>query len=148
MKRVSLLVSMMLIASMVLAACGGGGGGGPSAAARDWFAAFSEFNFDRVKELTCSSQQAALDSALGAISGAGADFDLSQMAELIDIDFSGLNFAESNVTGDSATVDISGKLKVSFLGQSQEEDLTQSVPMVNENGWKVCTTEFGGLPTE
>lgn len=147
MKRVSIVVSVMLITSMILAACGGGGGG-PSAAAKDWFSAFSEFNFDRVKELTCASQQDALDTALGAITGAGAGVDLQQLAELIDIDFSGLNFAESNVTASDATVNISGKLKVSFLGQAQEQDMAQTVPMVNENGWKVCTTEFSGLPTQ
>lgn len=140
MKRNLQLGSMVLVVLAVVAACGGGGG--PANTARDWFAAISSFDFNRVKELTCSEQQGALDQALGLFDGAGEDFDLSALGELFEIDTSGLQFTESNVTETSANVQISGKLKITIFGQSEEQDVDQSVPMVNEGGWKVCSSDF------
>ncbi len=142
MNRKLTTASVVLIAAVVLAACGGGAGGSPSGAAKAWFEAFTQFDMAKMKDLTCASEQASIDDALSGLGGEG--FDLEAMKELFQIDASGLNFQDQNVSGNDATVRVSGKLKVSVFGQSQEEDVDEEIPMVNEGGaWKVCT---GGVP--
>ena len=147
MKRVSLLVSLMLVASIVLAACGGAGGGGsPSATAKSWIEALTKFDFAAVKNLTCESQRAAIDSIQSSLESSTGGVDLSELLAQMKFDLSGLTFAESNVSGNAATVTVSGKMKVTVFGIDQEQDFdSQAVEMVNESGWKVCSNELTGL---
>ncbi len=144
MKRTWTVVSIALVASVVVTACGGGSGGGAAvAAAKSWFEAFAQLDLNRVKELTCESEKAAVDAALGLLAG-GGEIDVEAMKDLFQIDVSGLTYAETSVSGNSATVHISGLIKVSALGQSQDQDVDEDVPLVNEGGaWKVCQA---GLP--
>jgi hypothetical protein len=72
-----------------------------------------------------------------------------QMSEYIKVDLSGVKFT-ADVSGDTATVRASGKMKieVSLLGQTktQEQSLEGLPPvrMVREGGtWKICDTVGG-----
>jgi len=145
MKRISLVVSVVLVASVVMGACGGAGGGGAAGVAKAWFEAFSQLDLNKVKDLTCDEQKASLEQAFALLGGTGSDTDLEALKELLQIDVSGLKYEEKNVSGSTATVHISGVLKVSAFGQSQEQDINEDVPVVNEGGaWKVCTASLPG----
>jgi hypothetical protein len=146
MKRVSLMVSVVMMAAVVLSACGGGAaGGGAAAAAKAWFEAFSQLDMAKVTDLTCEQQKQTIQESL-AFLGGGGDVDLNQLKELFKIDVSGLTFTEKSVTGNTAVVTVSGKMKVEAFGQSQEQDVNnEDLPMVNEGGaWKVCAASLPG----
>lgn len=147
MKRLSVVMIVVIVLSSVLTACGGGGGGagGAAAAAKSFFDALTQLDFAKMKDMTCEAQKATMDQAAQAMSALG---DASQLKELMKIDTSGLKFEEKSMSGNNATVVVSGKMKVEAMGQSQEQDMNnQEIPMVNEGGaWKVC--EAGGLPIQ
>jgi hypothetical protein len=146
MKRLSVVMIVVIVLGLLLSACGGGGGGaGPAAAAKSFFDAFTQLDFAKMKDLTCEAQKATMDEAAKAMSVAG---DAAALKELIKIDTSGLKFEEKSVSGNNATVVITGKMKMEAFGQTQEQDLnSQELPMVNEGGaWKVCAA--GGLPIQ
>ena len=141
MKRNVSLVTLVLIAAVVLSACGGAAGGSPAAAAKAWFDAFTQFDFNRMKDLTCEKEKATIEQGLSSLTSLG---DVSQLKELLKIDVSGLKYEDKGVSGNSATVHISGNLRMEAFGQSQEQPIDEDVPMVNEGGgWKVCA---GNLP--
>ena len=145
MKRISLVVSVVLVASVVMGACGGAGGAGAAGAAKAWFEAFSQLDLNKVKDLTCDKEKASLEQAFAFLGGTGSDTDLEALKELFQIDVAGLKYEEKNVSGSTATVYISGVLKVSALGQAQEQNIDEDVPVVNEGGtWKVCAASLPG----
>ena len=145
MKRLSVVMIVVIVLSALLTACGGGGGAGPAAAAKSFFDAFTQLDFAKMKDLTCEAQKATMDEAAQAMSALG---DSAALKELLKIDTSGLKYEEKSVSGDKATVVVTGKLKLEAFGQSQEQDLNgEELPMVMEGGaWKVCAA--GGLPIQ
>ena len=141
MKRMSVVVSMALLAAVVVSACGGGGGA--ASAAQAWFQAFSQLDIAKIKDLTCEAQKASIEDAFSVLGSSGAA-DMEALRQLFKIDVSGLKYEEKSVSGSQATVRISGKFKLEAFGQSQEQELDEEVPVVNEGGaWKVCAS---GLP--
>jgi hypothetical protein len=82
-----------------------------------------------LKDLTCAAQHeslAGVAGVLGSLEGGG-------------LDLSGLSFKTTEQSGDTASVQVTGKLKVTLLGQALEEDIDEAMPMVKEDGkWKVC----------
>lgn len=146
MKRLSVVMIIVIVLSALLTACGGGGGaGGAAAAAKSFFDALAQLDFAKMKDLTCDAQKASLDQAAQAMSALG---DASALKELMKIDTSGLKFEEKSMSGDKATVVVSGKMTVEAFGQSEEQEVNnEELPMVNEGGaWKVCGA--GGLPIQ
>jgi hypothetical protein len=146
MKRLSVVMIVVIVLSSLLTACGGGGGGaGPAAAAKSFFDAFTQLDFAKMKDLTCEAQKSTMDEAAQAMSALG---DPAALKELLKIDTSGLKYEEKSVSGDNATVVVSGKMKVEAMGQSQEQEMNnEELPMVKEGGaWKVCAA--GGLPIQ
>jgi hypothetical protein len=126
-----------LLAALLLAACGGaassgGGGGGASPAdvARQFFQVAFSGEGD-IAPLVCSasaSQVEAMKDSLTQVAASGAEVDVS-----------GLTFTPQNVSGDTAEVVVGGKIKITVAGTEQELDFPeQTIPMRNENGWKVC----------
>ena len=146
MRRIGLIISLAFIASIAAAACGGGAGGGgegATAAAKSWFEAYAQLDLSKVKELTCDKEKQEIEKAL-ALLGGGGELSAEALKDLFTIDVSGLKYEEKGANSSSATVHISGPLKVSVLGESQDEAVDQDVPLVNEGGaWKVC---MSGLP--
>ena len=144
MKRTSVLVSMVLVAAVVLSACGGGGSGA-AGAAQAWFQAFAQLDVAKIKDLTCDQQKAAMEEAFSFLGGSSGNVDIDALKQLFKIDASGLKFEQKSVSGNQATVHVSGKLKVEAFGQTQEQELDEDVPVVNEGGaWKVCASNLPG----
>ena len=144
MKRLSLVTVLVVVASLVLTACGGGGAGGNAVGAvKSWFEALSSLDLQKVVALTCEKERPTVEESFSFLSGSGTD--LEALKQLFTIDASGLKYEDKGVSGNTATVHISGKLKVSAFGQSQEQDIDEDVPVVNEGGaWKVCATSVPG----
>lgn len=129
----------LIVFALLLAACGGGGGGGsttsgtPADAAKGFMEAFASLNADTMKTYLCSAQASSADALSGSFAPEGVE---------ITIDASGLTYTVSNETADSATVTITGNLKVTTAGVAQDLPVDQvfpEFPMSKENGaWKVC----------
>ena len=127
MKRALLVVTVFLV--VLMTACGGGGGA-PDQAARQWFEALAKGDQDAMQNLTCADSQSSVTDAIGA---------LASMAGSVKIDISGLSFKTTEESGDTASVQVTGNIKVELLGQSAEEPIDEAMPMVKEGGnWKVC----------
>jgi Domain of unknown function (DUF4878) len=146
MKRLSVVLIAVIVLSALLTACGGGGGaGGAAAAAKSFFDAFSQLDFAKMKDLTCDAQKSTMDQATQSMSALG---DAAALKDLLKIDTSGLKFEEKSVSGDKASVVVTGKMKIEAFGQSEEQEVSgEELPMVKEGGaWKVCGS--GGLPIQ
>ena len=86
-----------------------------------------------------------MDEAFSVLGGSSGNVDIDALKQLFKIDVSGLKYEQKSVSGTQATVHISGKLKLEAFGQSQEQDLDEDVPVVNEGGaWKVCASSLPG----
>jgi ketosteroid isomerase-like protein len=139
MKRTSLLTVLIAALALVLSACGNSGnsgntstsGGDPAAAAKAFFEAL--YGGSASDALFCKAGgaevKAALDQSKQAITASGAKIDVS-----------GLKYEAANQSGDSADVKVSGKLKMTVAGTTNEVDYTAlTLKMKNEDGgWKVC----------
>ena len=128
MKRALSVVTLVLV--ILMAACGGGGGGSPEQAAKQWFDALAKGDENTLKALTCAAQQEQVTGATGL---------LATLGEGAGLDLSGLSYKTTEQNGDTASVQVTGKLKVTLLGQAVEEDIDEAMPMVKEDGkWKMC----------
>jgi len=131
------ILVVSLLAALLLAACGGGassGGGGGGASPEDVARQFFQVAFSGegdIAPLVCSAAAAqveAMKESLTQVAASGAEVDVS-----------GLTFTPQNVSGDTAEVVVGGKIKITVAGTEQELDFPeQTIPMRNENGWKVC----------
>ncbi|MBC8170126.1 MAG: hypothetical protein H7X77_00570 [Anaerolineae bacterium] len=136
MKKFVGVISVLLLA-MVLAACGGGGSstsGTPADAAKGFMDAFAALDVEKMKSFLCTAQAAAADGLATGFGEAGTEAKL---------DASGLTYAVSNETADSATVTISGNIKAEVAGTSTDLPATSMFPdglvITKESGaWKVC----------
>ena len=145
MRMVVATVSLVLV--FILSACGGnagggggtsggntsGGGGSPADAAKAFFDAL--FSGGAIDQYVCKSNAAAVDGLKQGVN----TMKTSLAATGAKIDISGLKFEASNVSGDSADVKVSGKLKTTANGNSMDTDYPPAtLKMKNESGWKVC----------
>jgi hypothetical protein len=127
MKRALSVVTVILV--ILMAACGGGGGGSPEKTAQQWFDALAKGDQNTLKDLTCAAQQDTLTGVAGLLGG----------LESGALDTSGLTFKTTSQSGDTASVQVTGKLKVTLLGQSVDQDIDEAIPLVKEGGkWVVC----------
>ncbi|HEX2618730.1 MAG TPA: hypothetical protein VHL11_01250 [Phototrophicaceae bacterium] len=104
------------------------------AAAKGFMDAFAALDADKMKVYLCSAQAAAADGLAVGLSQAGTD---------VNLDASGLTYTAEESDG-TATVTITGKLKIEIAEQSVDTDITAlfpdgKLPMIKEDGrWKVC----------
>lgn len=135
-------ILLLFVLALALTACGGGGGGGggggttgsPEDGAKAFFEAVFAGTGD-VAATLCTTNQAMTD----AIKQGMETLKTTLTAAGGEIDVSGLTYAKTSESGDTAVVTVAGKMKVSVSGVSQEVDFPESpVQMKNENGWKVC----------
>ncbi len=140
--KFAVLVSTILL-SIVLTACGGnapassGGGGDPVKAAKDFMAA--AFGGSDVKPFICTSNAAAAEAMTKSFDA----MKTSMAATGGKITTDKLTFTAGEVKGDTATVNVGGKLTVTVNGTAQDVDFGggQAAPVTlkNEGGnWKVC----------
>lgn len=136
MKQFTRMISLVVLAAL-LAACGGGGGGGGMSmtdAAKQFLEATFKQDKDKALAVVCAAYKTAAEATFSA--GAAA-------AGAAEVDLSGVTFTVAKESGDTGEVAVSGKIKITVAGQSQEMDLAQmgtmtNLPMKNESGWKVC----------
>ena len=130
-------VSRLVMVWLTLSACGNGTASAADTV-RTWYESISRLDLTRVLDLTCEKQRSALEQALRALGG-GTQVDLEALREEFQIDVSGLTYEEQSATEETATVRISGTLKVSASGHTQQQAVDQDVPVVVESGvWRVC----------
>jgi len=127
MKRALSVVTVFVV--ILMAACSGGGDS-PDQAAKQWFEALAKGDVKALKDLTCAAQQEQITGATGLLAtlGQGAGLDLS-----------GMSYKTTAQDGDTASVQVTGKLKVTLVGEAVEEEIDEAMPMVKEDGkWKMC----------
>lgn len=143
-RKSRLYVVVLPLIVFLLAACGGGGGGNtttnnssagsPADAVKGFFDAV--FAGEDVTALICTSnaEQAAaiaqgMETMRETLTSSGAE-----------IDTSGLTYTVKSESGDTAEVEVSGNIKVTVSGVSQDQPYPAvPVPVRNEGGtWKVC----------
>jgi PBP1b-binding outer membrane lipoprotein LpoB len=140
------IVAVLMLA-LVLAACGGGtpavaatqapavSAETPESVAKTFVEATFSGNIDSAKTVVCAAMAAELTDEAAAA--------MSAMAEA-EMDFSGLTFTASDVTDTTATVTVSGILKMTMAGVTQDMDFSDmgpgaAFPLVKEGGArKVC----------
>jgi hypothetical protein len=138
--RYKRILFLSLLAILLLAACGGGassggggaqsGGAGPADVARQFFEIAFSGEGD-IAPLVCSAASGdvqAMREGLTQVAASGAEVDVS-----------GLTYTAQNESGDTAEVVVGGTIKITINGTEQQLDFPeQTIPMRNENGWKVC----------
>jgi hypothetical protein len=146
MKKVKLLAIALLVGGATVGC--GLLGDSPEAGARDIMNSMVSGNFDQIKGRVCSAKQGEIkDEQLKE-----AKEQFKQVADKVKIDTSGVNFS-SEVNGDTATVTVSGKIKVEAEGNSTELSIEKApaelrkFKMVKEGGsWKICPDTNFNLP--
>lgn len=125
--------------ALALAACGGSGEGSPATAARAWYEAISRLDLQAVARLTCAQERASVERSIEQLGPSGSETNLQTLKEVFQIDVSGVSYEERSVDGNAASVRITGVLKATASGQTQERTIDAEVPVVKEEGaWKVC----------
>ncbi len=116
----------------------------PEKAAKEVMESIFAADIDRLKGRICSARSAEL---LKQSENQIKVF--KEVMKLAKVDLSGVSFT-ADISGDTATVKTSGKMKieVSFAGQTQTQeqslDNTPPIKLIKEGGtWKICDT-FGG----
>ncbi len=132
------IIALVLVLS--LAACGGGaasntgGGGSMTDAAKQFIEATFKADKDAWVAVACEAIKGQADQAFTGSTG---------MPEGVTYDFSALKYEVKEESGDTGKVGISGVMKLTVAGQTQELDFASNplaeVPMKREGGnWKVC----------
>ncbi|HLF26058.1 MAG TPA: hypothetical protein VJG32_06970 [Anaerolineae bacterium] len=135
-KRVKVSVSLWFSIVIVLAGCATEPLG-PADTTKAWFDAIAQLNLARVKELTCTSDIQAVETALASSGGLGSEVDLSELNAQLEVDVSDLTFEQQSAGDEAAVVRVAGNLG----GQPIE----QEIGLLNEDGvWKVCTSSLPG----
>lgn len=141
MKRILALVLVaVFVCSLFVSGCGGGsssGGNTPDGAAKDFYTGLMEGNESMVKAVVCDKMKNdkttwdGLVAAMAMTKAVGAKADLS-----------GLKFTVTNQASDKATVVLSGMMKITMLGQTQEQPVDpsdSSIPTIKQGDkWVVC----------
>jgi hypothetical protein len=139
-KRLVLILAIALLAGSLAVGCDALFDT-PEKAAREAMESLFSGDVDKFMGRVCSARK-------GIISKQTAEqIKFLKMSEYVKVDLSGVGFT-ADVSGDTATVKTSGKMKIEFslLGQTkvQEQPLDGSPPikMVREEGmWKICDTQ-------
>lgn len=116
---------------------------GPDQAAKAWIDALIAGNGEQVERLTCKRQQAALKNEAAMIT-AGAIIGRLLAREFLGgvlpkISAKELRYQTTREQGDTATVRIQGRMRVSILLLTETQEIDQTVKFVRENGrWTFC----------
>lgn len=133
--------ALFSLLALVLVACSGGGSGdSPSTVARSFMEAFGRLDEEAMRPLICSAQSDQVDGITESMAEAGTE---------VTIDVSNLTYQDGQISGDTATVNVSGDIEMEAMGQSMTLPVSDmfnggALPMVRENGsWKVCPSDTG-----
>ncbi len=144
MKQKLVLAVVVLGAMIALSACGSsgsssnttsssGGGGSPADAAKGFYDGL--YGSGQIDQFVCASNKASVDAIKQSVTASKSALAASNAS----IDVSGLKYDVANQSGDSADVKVSGKIKTTVGGASNDTDFPAiTLKMKNESGWKVC----------
>ena len=114
----------IVIVPMLLAACSGGTGGGgaaaggdPAAVVKDALAKTAAKDVEGLGSLACAGQVEQIKEDLdmsNAFGGAIPGVDAAALADSVTIDTSGVTVGTAAISGDTATVPVSGTMKMTF----------------------------------
>lgn len=139
-KRLVLILAIALLAGSLAVGCDALFDT-PEKAAREAVESLFSGDVDKFMGRVCSARKDIISKQTAE------QIKFLKMSEYVKVDLSGVGFT-ADVSGDTATVKTSGKMKIEFslLGQTkvQEQPLDGSPPikMVREEGmWKICDTQ-------
>jgi len=139
-KRLVLILAIALLAGSLAVGCDALFDT-PEKAAREAMESLFSGDVDKFMGRVCSARKGIISKQTAK------QIKFLKMSEYVKVDLSGVGFT-ADVSGDTATVKTSGKMKIEFslLGQTkvQEQPLDGSPPikMVREEGmWKICDTQ-------
>lgn len=112
--RVATLVAAVMVA---LTACGGSGSGDPTAVVKQAFALVEQKKFDEVASLACAAKQTEVADRFDFANQLGSEvmpgLDAQKILDAMSFTTSGLAYSEKSRSGDSASVAVTGSIKMS-----------------------------------
>jgi hypothetical protein len=133
----------LVILALALVACGGGGGGDEDATqpVHDFFEAFEEMNAEKAAQAVCEEYRDDVKTGLDMIFGFMAMGGEDAKIEVIDLKLE----AKDQTENEAKVVATSGKIRISVLGEVQEEDISdaaagsEAIKVIKTDGkWLVC----------
>jgi hypothetical protein len=130
--RRSLLAPVGAVAlALAVAACGGAGplaGSDPASVVTQAMSVIQQKDFNKLTELACAAQKDKIaEQFTGGLSAAGGGFDPAQILAAINIDTSKVSIGTPQVSGDNATVPLSGTMKITIDPQKLKPILAQAL---------------------
>ena len=135
--RWAVRATLLLLASLLLLSACSAGGGPAIAATRGWLQSLADLNFKQVMDQTCANPKVRTEIEVRL----DPFIDIQATLQTLkgQFDFSGLKFEELSNDGRTAQIQLSGKMVLKALGQSQALDVYENLTVVKENdAWKVC----------
>jgi len=129
--------------ALALAACGGGDGGEDvTKPVNDFFAAFEEMDAEKAAQAVCEQHRDNVKTGLDLIFGFMAMGGEDAKIEVVDLKLE----AQDQTDDEAMVVATSGKIRITVLGEVQEEDIlddsaesTEAIKVIKEDGkWVVC----------
>ena len=118
-RAVTRLLSSLALVALTVAACGGssplGGGGDPASVVKDALASVQSKDLTKIGDLACAAKKdEVLKSFDFGSSLAGTGVDSKAVLDAMTIDTSKVTVGQPTITGDNATVPLSGSMKISI----------------------------------
>ena len=105
----------------------------PDDVVRSFMAALETFDLDTAEDLVCSVQKPRVRDSLEPFG------NVAQLDEAFDMTCEDLSFQEQSNDGDVAIIRVSGRVRLSFLGKNEVQDVDEEHVVVNEDGrWVIC----------
>ena len=118
MKRLNSLLAVLFVLSVVLTACGGGAAADPAATVKSAMDAVTSKQFDKIADFACAAKKEEVKGQLNpAAQLASAGMDAATTQQLLDsmnITLTGAEFTKVSESGDTAQVQMKGKLVMKF----------------------------------
>ena len=105
----------------------------PSDTVRAFMSAVESFDLDTAQSLVCDRQRAQVQESL-------ASFDnVKRLSEAFDMTFEDLEFTERDNDGALAVVQVTGTVRLAFLGKEDVQDVYEEHFLENVEGrWVIC----------